>query len=318
MRNNDFDRAVAAIARRQHGVFHFRQARAEGGTKTMVQARLRSGQYVLLTHRVVAIASHPATWQRQYKAAELSVPGSALADHASALVHGLPGFRVLRPRLVAPRSANSRSSLADVRRSSTIEATTVAGFRVTTLPRTLFDLLGCCPLPVVERAMDDVLAARRVTIADLVTQEETVRASRLPNVATWGALVQERSADGWQPTESELETLLDGVLGRLPDDVEVQRQGTPPWWDAAEHRVDAYLPAWGLIIEADGRRWHTRVADFDRDRWRDNLAAAHGHRVLRFTHTHLTRQPGEALALVVEAGQHAVERRPAAGEGSAA
>ena len=25
--------------------------------------------------------------------------------------------------------------------------------------------------------------------------------------------------------------------------------------------VDALVPTWRLIIEADGRRWHTRVAD---------------------------------------------------------
>lgn len=44
--------------------------------------------------------------------------------------------------------------------------------------------------------------------------------------------------------------------------------------------VDAYIPRWRLTIEADGRRWHTRKADFERDRRRDNAAAAHGLVVL--------------------------------------
>jgi very-short-patch-repair endonuclease len=47
------------------------------------------------------------------------------------------------------------------------------------------------------------------------------------------------------------------------------------------------LPEHRLIVEADGRRWHTRVADFDRDRWRDNEATANGYRTLRFTWVHL-------------------------------
>ena len=48
--------------------------------------------------------------------------------------------------------------------------------------------------------------------------------------------------------------------------------------------------AWALVIEADGRAWHTRVEDFERDRRRDAEAAAAGYLTLRFTHHQLTHE----------------------------
>jgi very-short-patch-repair endonuclease len=64
------------------------------------------------------------------------------------------------------------------------------------------------------------------------------------------------------------------------------------------HCIDLLLPAHRLIIEADGRRWHTRVQDFDKDRWRDNEAVAHGYRVLHFTWVHLRDLADDVLDVV--------------------
>jgi very-short-patch-repair endonuclease len=67
--------------------------------------------------------------------------------------------------------------------------------------------------------------------------------------------------------------------------------------------VDAYVPSWRLIIEADGRRWHSRKADFERDRLRDNLATSHGVAVLRFSYQMLTRNPQHCLTTILETGR---------------
>ncbi len=53
-----------------------------------------------------------------------------------------------------------------------------------------------------------------------------------------------------------------------------ERQARFPWRPSAPQRVDAYVPAWRRIIEADGRSWHSRHTDFERDERRD-------HEVLR-------------------------------------
>ncbi len=56
-------------------------------------------------------------------------------------------------------------------------------------------------------------------------------------------------------------------------------------------RVDALLVDAPVIIESDGRRWHTRVADFERDRQRDRAAASHGYVTMRFTYDELRCDP---------------------------
>ncbi len=98
-------------------------------------------------------------------------------------------------------------------------------------------------------------------------------------------------------------------LSATPDTYDVIFRSTPfssrsAWWPALPHRVDAVIPEWRLILEADGRAFHTKRADFERDRQRDNLAAAQGYRVMRFTYRALTKDPAGVLQLVLNAGQH--------------
>lgn len=126
-----------------------------------------------------------------------------------------------------------------------------------------------------------------MTVADLDERLDFYDGSRRPGLHRIRALAEERRAEGWTPPESELESLLARVLRRLPFAHNVVRQASFPWRTGAANRVDVLIPDHRLIIEADGRRWHTRVQDFDRDRWRDNEATAHGYRTLRFTWVHL-------------------------------
>ena len=55
--------------------------------------------------------------------------------------------------------------------------------------------------------------------------------------------------------------------------------------------VDFGWPEARLIVEADGRRWHTRIADLRRDRERDNQAARAGWQTLRFLHESIDGRP---------------------------
>ena len=61
---------------------------------------------------------------------------------------------------------------------------------------------------------------------------------------------------------------------------------------------DALLPDHRLIIEADGRRWHTRMNDFDRDQRRTNEATARGWGTLHFTWVHLTHFTDDVIDVV--------------------
>jgi very-short-patch-repair endonuclease len=300
MTNSNFDRAVVAVARRQHGVLSHDQAVAAGGSDTMISSRVRSGSWVRLVRGVYALATYQPTWQRQYKAAELSKPGSAIRGRPAGMVHGFDGFRVLRPELWVPHGTSVRRTIADVRRGSSVPIEVVHGIRVTSSAQTLLDVLADCPVDRVERAMDGALLSGRLDLGACDERLAAMAGRRRRHVSTFEALVAERRAEGWAPPESKLERVLGTILNGLRTGVAMLRQRSDlPWWERGEGRVDYLVPEWSLVVEADGRRWHARVADFDRDRWRDNVAQAHGYRVLRFTHTHMTQRPGEVLDLVV-------------------
>lgn len=305
MTNHEFDRAVDRLARQQHGAFHRRQLRLLGGTRKLVEHRLDVGAYTSLGGGVLALPSHPPTWRRQYKAAELTIPGAAIADRSALKVHDIEGGKVLRPSIVVPYTSNVRNKvLADVRRATDVDTTEVDQIRVTTVAQTLVDLVACWQLQQVERAWDDALLTGKVTTEQLADRVAAAVAGRRPHGRHAEVLLEDRRATDWVDLDSLLELVLLRLLAALPPGITVRLQATMPWWSPGEGRVDVYIPEWHLIIELDGRRWHARLAAFDADRWRDNQAVAHGCRVLRFTHAHLTVRPDEVVAVIVAAGRH--------------
>lgn len=152
-----------------------------------------------------------------------------------------------------------------------------------------------------QRAIDHALARDLVTIDELRGVLARVEGSRLAGTVAFRESVAGLGS-GYVPTESELEHLMLSVLDQ-PDIPEISRQVRLPWWEQLPHRVDGVIEEWKLVLEADGREYHTKREDFERDRRRDNLAAAHGYRVMRFTYRMLTDSPEEVLRLVREAGK---------------
>jgi very-short-patch-repair endonuclease len=58
-----------------------------------------------------------------------------------------------------------------------------------------------------------------------------------------------------------------------------------------------------MLLEADGRRWHTRVRDIRRDHERDSEAARVGWVTLRFVYEQLVSAPDDVAATVADVRQ---------------
>src|SRR5437764_6498785 len=140
-RTETADRRIEQKARRQHGVFTYGQAVGEGFSRTMISRRLITQQWVRLSPEVYALATAEPTWLRQYKAAQLSAKGAALAGLAAAKLHGFDDFRTVRPEIVVPYTSNTRTPLAIVHRSKGVPTVTVKGIQVTSVAQTLFDII---------------------------------------------------------------------------------------------------------------------------------------------------------------------------------
>jgi very-short-patch-repair endonuclease len=299
MRYTEIDRRIETLAGKQYGAFSRQQAFKLGASERFVQRRLLGKHWLRPVPAVFVLAGSAGTWRRQCKIGELSIEGAALAGFAAAALHELAGFRPGRVELLVPVNSYCTHPFATLHRYAGAELTTVDGIRVTTIAQSLFDVAKQVSPWRLERAMDDALLDKRISAADLNERLHFYSGSRRPGLPRIRPLVLERLDDGWTPAESELEALLAAVLGRIPGAPRVVRQAAFPWRSATDSRVDFLLPEFRLIIEADGRRWHARYADFDRDRWRDNEAVANGYRVLRFTWVHLNELVDDVLNLIL-------------------
>ncbi|MGZ4692450.1 MAG: type IV toxin-antitoxin system AbiEi family antitoxin domain-containing protein [Acidimicrobiales bacterium] len=302
----DIDRHAERLARTQHGVFSRRQIAAVGATRHMISGRLRNGRWIELSPSVYALPSHPGTWHRALMAAVLAERQAAVAGRAAAALHGLTGFRPGRAEIVVPTGRNHHPGDVLIHRSDAYRSTAVLAIPVLTVCDTLFVLAGLVERPRLQFALDDALAAGAIGVESLQSRYLSFEGSRRPGLPAMRQLIEERSDRAFVPPESVLEALLYAILDR-PELPPYVRQPRLPW--APDRRADAGLVGAPVLLEADGRPWHTRVADFQRDRVRDRVASAHGFATLRFTHADLSR-PADVTAAEILAVFRSFEALP--------
>ena len=273
-----------------------------GLSEDAIRHRLQSRQWVQLDSTVLAVGGAPLTWRRQLWAAFLSRRDALVAGRSAAHLYGFPGVLPSRPELLLPFAGNSRSSLARIIRSrhyDLIGHQPLDGFEVTTRAETLYTLGLSNPPPSIERWVDAVMAERKLTAADFDPIFARLTNARVRGLTALRRIVLARDHDAYQPPTSELERLLYGLLSR--DEMPGYSRQIP--FESADATVDAYIEAWQMIVEGDGRRWHTRKEDFERDRVRDNAALAAGFVVIRFTYRMLKSDPDGCVRTLLQAGK---------------
>jgi very-short-patch-repair endonuclease len=296
------DRLLDEYAARQYGVFSLTQVRQSGFTPKMIETRLATGAWMRLANGVYVLASAPPKWERQMAAALLSRPGSVAAGRSAAHLLDFEGFGTARPVIMIGPGGNARSPIARVIRAKAfneVERIRARGFEATSPAETLATLSRELDSERLEKLVDECLARRIVTVEKV---DATLRHwGGWPGITKMRPLLDERRADAYQPATSELERLLFRLLSH-PGIPSHTRQ-MPFAFETVDMTTDAYIPAWRLIAEGDGRRWHTRVADFERDRRRDNAATSHGYAVLRFTYQMLRNEPDQCLIDLLRTGR---------------
>lgn len=286
----DPDLRIDVYASRQYGTFSIAQAHRAGMTDNMIHTRLTAGSWIRLAAGVYAVASAPPRWERQVAAAVLSRPRAIVGGKTAAHLHGFEGFNKGRPEIIVPVGANTRSPLAVVRKSMWFDelgTRWLAGFTATNEAETLLALAGGLSVERLEQVLDDRLTGGCVAVDDFEVIRRRVATSRVRGAGRLFPLLDDRAPDAWEPPVNKVEQYLDHLVDH-PSVPRATRQH-PFSTDTTPMIVDLYIAAWRLILEADGRRWHTRRADFERDRARDNAAAAQGMAVLRFTWRMLTQ-----------------------------
>lgn len=306
------DGLAVALAAQQNGVFA-RWQLPPSASPAAIDYRTRSGRWNRHAAGVYSVAGAPDSWHFRLRIALLeSGRGSVVSHRSAAALHRLPGFAPGRLDIERPQGRSRRErAWSRARTSSRVPAehvTQLEGFPCTTLARTLFDLAGLSspvrlrrgwhyvPEQRVARALDDALSQRGLPLESLAAVIDELGKPGRPGTQLMRRLLDDR-ADGSFVTESELEDLFLSVLKRYGIKMP-ERQRTLGDDRGSIGRVDFVYPSIRLVIEADSRKHHSALEDWERDKWRDLHLAASGWMTLRISWAQLKERPGQVAELL--------------------
>lgn len=289
----EFDREVAALAERQHGVVGRKQLREIGISDTAIDGRVAVGRLHRLHRGVFAVGHRAIGVQGRRMAAVLaSGPGAVLSHASAAALWGLRGATGGPVHVTTARKCRSSDS---IRRHFSLlpedETTTVDGISVTTVPRTIFDLAATGTTDRVESLVRESEYRQlydRLSLPDLL--ERYPRRRGAPRIRV--ALERIEGLPPGRPKSPLEERFLPFLL----------RYGLPrphlnEWivLDDKRYQVDCHWHGTSQIVELDGWEGHGTRSAFRSDRARDRRLRVAGYSVTRVSWAQLEDEP-EAVA----------------------
>jgi very-short-patch-repair endonuclease len=276
------ERALAALAERQHGVISRRQLLDAGLGRRAIGRRVEAGRLRCLHRCVYAFGYRRLDSRGEWMAAVLACGEEASLSHRSAAaLWGL--MRSPRGPVDVSAARGRRRRGITVHEGGIIDAerTAIAGIPVTSVARTLFDLAEVVDQKQLERVFEeaDRLRLLQISEVEVVCERGYGRRALQPIRALLEAA--RVSVDTQSPLEDRVLELC------REHDLPLPVVGAR----ILEREVDAFWPDRKLMVEADGWQSHRHREAFERDRARDAAMQAEGYRVIRLTHRRVEREP---------------------------
>jgi very-short-patch-repair endonuclease len=278
------DRRIWDLVKRQHGMVAHRQLRELGLGRSSIRWRVKSGRLHPVWRGVYAVGRPEMSRHGRWMAALLACGPGAVLSHGSAAE--LWGFGSESRGLVeVSLPAGMRSRLPGIRahRRAVLRPDDVAeheGLAVTSPIRTLIDQATRLTPARLEWSVNEADKLERVR-AD-VLYAELDHHSGEPGV---GALRRLLDPLHFRLSDSELERAMRPVAKSAGLPVPV----TKAWVN--EYEVDFFWPDLGIVVEADGLRYHRTASQQRRGLERDQAHIAAGLWPLRFSHWQIAREP---------------------------
>jgi len=278
------DRRIWALVERQHGVVASRQLRGLGLGPPSIRWRVRSGRLHPVRRGVYAVGRPALDRLGRWMAAVLACGDGTVLSHGSAAA--LWGFGSEPPGLIEvslPPKRRCRHSGIRAHRRTTLRPEDLAeyeGIPVTAPARTLIDEATRLAPRRLERAVNEADKLDRVAADALYARLDDYRG---------------------EPGAGALRKLLDPLHFRLSDsDLEqamrpiARAAGLPvpetkAWLNGYE--VDFFWPTLGIVVEADGLRYHRTASQQRRGLERDQIHLSSDLWPLRFSHWQIGREP---------------------------
>jgi very-short-patch-repair endonuclease len=265
-----------------------------GMSSPAIGRRISAGEWVRVFQGVYRLAAAHGTWEQSVMAGCLAAgPGAAASHRSAATLLGMPGVpRWVEVTVARPRSVSVEGVIAHQSRVLPPEDVgELKGIPVTTPARTIADLARIYPATKLGPLLDYALARRLVTRAQL-----EARAAGRKHDDVLRGLLDDRPATA-RPMGSEFEACLFRGLrdAGLPLPVPQYRVLMD---DGSEVFLDFAYPEVKLAIEADSYIWHASLADWQRDRARNNELITLGWSILPLTYDLVVHIPAEAARQV--------------------
>lgn len=282
--NKDVALRISAGAARHHGVFTRSMALGAGATESMIDRRIRKGEWQKPYAGVYVIAGTPATWERAVVTSVFGAGPGAAASHRTAVhLWGLCD----RPKVIEVTSPLKGRPLRDhvIHRSTDLsvsDVTEVTGIPMTTVTRSLVDVGVPWGQGLASRALDEALRRQLTDLTAVANLLHRVARRGRRGAGVMRSILEDRL--GWSGiTQSQLEDEYLRIMRlaglTLPESqVRIVKRG-----GRLIARVDFVYPKVRLVVELDGERYHTDRDTFRYDRRRQNELIQEGYRVLRFT-----------------------------------
>ena len=291
---------LADLIASQHGVLSRSQALTAGMSPAAVRTELARGRWHHAAPSVYLLAGHGRTWTQRLWVAQLQGgPGSCCSFESAGRLNGFDEVPAGLVVLSVPHAQRRRIHGARVHRVDDLAPHHVVeldGLRVTTPARTIVDLAAVLHIARLRVLVEHAVVDRRASLAQVGAVLDTVRRKGKPGV-TRLCRVLDDLGPGTSIPNGELERMFEPVLIRSGLPRPLYEHPLPGVGPRAGF-VDRYWPDARMIVELDGRRWHTRRQQLLVDQDRTLQAQAAGIETTRLLWEHVVHDPdGTAAAL---------------------
>jgi len=266
------DAAVAAIARRQHGLVTLAQLRLHL-SPAEIRHRVDRGRLQRVFAGVFRVAGAPESWDHMALAAVLaSGEGAVVSFLAGAYVWNIAGFwEQPQCEITTPSRRRTRLEGVIVHDSEILDGLHVdrrRGLPITSLARTLCDLTACCSPNQVGRALDDALRRKLTSLRRVAAVFDDLATRGRRRSTIMRELLAERGP-AFHPGDSDPEVRMVRVLvaAGLPKPVQQHRVRI----EARTYKLDAAYPSYKVGLEYEGFDYHIGRTAFDARYERDRL-----------------------------------------------
>ncbi|HEX8959833.1 MAG TPA: type IV toxin-antitoxin system AbiEi family antitoxin domain-containing protein [Solirubrobacterales bacterium] len=292
------NRRIWTLVKRQHGVVAHRQLLELGLGESSIYWRVKSGRLHAVRRGVYAAGRPELSRHGRWMAAVLACgPGAALSHGSAAALWGF-GFEsrgLVEASLPAGRRCRQPGIRAHRRAALRLDDVTEhEGIPVTSPMRTLIDQATQLSPARLERAINEADKLDRVAADALYAALDDYRG--VPGVAALRKLLDPlhfRLSDS--ELEQEMRPLAKAADLPVPE-TKARVNG---------YEVDFFWPELGIVVEADGLRYHRTASQQRRGLERDQTHLAAGLWPLRFSHWQVAHEPAHVRKLLRRAAERA-------------